>query len=354
MSIFEKKNLKPQNVFQKLFKILPKKNFPIELENYLSDYENSLESVAGNKAKELASKYKINLENDFVEERKDILQKYFYEKKENCSYSEIKHFANILNLSQSDFDSIYQLLISSFYESKVKSYLSENILQNSEKLALKDFQNRLKIPTDTANSIYKNAVKSTMDSYIKPIFESEIYSPTDEEKLFNVAKNLGLNLTFPEEVQQKLQKYRENWEISNGKLPILQTDIRLQNGELLHFKTFINWMEERTVTKRVNYSGITYSKKIIGNVRWKIGTIVPNRIQTNELQHIDSGYVYFTNKRIIFNGQHENKVIPISKILNFQPYTDGILIEKETGKSPFLAFNQDIENAATILARILS
>ena len=36
MSIFEKKNLKPQNVFQKLFKTLPKKNFPIELENYLS------------------------------------------------------------------------------------------------------------------------------------------------------------------------------------------------------------------------------------------------------------------------------------------------------------------------------
>lgn len=193
-----------------------------------------------------------------------------------------------------------------------------------------------------------------MDSYIKPIFESEVYSPADEEKLFTVAKNLGLNLTFPEDVQQKLQKYRENWEISNGKLPILQTDIRLQNGELLHFKTFINWMEERTVTKRVNYSGITYSKKIIGNVRWKMGTIVPKRIQTNELQHIDSGYVYFTNKRIIFNGQHENKIIPISKILSFQPYTDGILIEKETGKSPFLAFNQNIENAATILAQILS
>ena len=152
MSIFEKKNLKPQNVFQKLFKILPKKNFPIELENYLSDYENSLESVAGNKAKELASKYKINLENDFVEERKDILQKYFYEKKENCSYSEIKHFANILNLSQSDFDSIYQLLISSFYESKVKSYLSENILQNSEKLALEDFQNRIDARKTGSNS----------------------------------------------------------------------------------------------------------------------------------------------------------------------------------------------------------
>ena len=111
MSIFEKKNLKPQNVFQNLFKTLPKKNFPIELENYLSDYENSLESVAGNKTKELASKYKINLEKDFVKERKGMLQKYFCAKEESCSYSEIKHLANILNLSQSDFDSIYQLLI---------------------------------------------------------------------------------------------------------------------------------------------------------------------------------------------------------------------------------------------------
>ena len=65
------------------------------------------------------------------------------------------------------------------------------------------------------------------------------------------------------------------------------------DGEILHFRTYIRWMEERTVTKRVNYSGFTYSTKIIGNVRWKAGTITPHRIQSSELQEIDSGVVLF-------------------------------------------------------------
>ncbi len=193
-----------------------------------------------------------------------------------------------------------------------------------------------------------------MDGYTSHIFRSEKFSPQDEENMYAAADRLGLKLSFPPEIQRKLTKYRENWELENGKLPILQSDIRLMDGEVLHFRTYIRWMEERTVTKRVNYSGFTYSTKIIGNVRWKAGTITPHRIQSTELQEIDAGTLYLTNKRIIFNGQHENKTVTYKKIINFQPYTDGLLIEKETGKSPFLAFNNEIEKAATILATVLS
>ncbi len=358
MSLFKKKDLQKANIIQKLLKLEPKENFMIELGNFLSAYENSLDSVSVSQIKKIAQKYKVDLEKDFIKERISILTKKIesYFSSANFSkqnYHSLKHISNILILTDVVFDTEYTKIAVIHYEQKLQQYLSDDTISESEKQKLEELREMLNLSKETANQIYKNTVKSRIDSYIKPIFSSERFSPQDEENLFNAAKRLGLTLSFPEETKNKFAKYRENWEVENGKLPILQTDIRLQDGEHLHFKTYIQWLEEKTVTKRINYSGFTYSKKIIGNIRWKVGTVIPNRIQSTELKEIDTGNMYITNKRILFVGTHENKIIFLQKILNFHPYTDGLLIEKETGKAPFLAFNSDVEKAATILASLL-
>lgn len=359
MSIFVRKELSKKNLFHKIFKIEPKKNFIIELENCLADFENSLDSLSASAIKKIADKYKINLSLSFIEERINLLKRYldlFFDKSyiTDEEYHSIKHFANIICLPENNFIQEYENFAAACYGKRIKEYLADEIISSSEKMALDDLRNKLRLSTEKANEIYKKAVKEIMDSYTKHVFRSERFSPQDEENMYDAANRLGLKLSFPPDIQRKLTKYRENWELDNGRLPIIQSDIRLQDGEILHFKTQIRWMEERTYTKRVNYSGFTYNTKIVGNLRWKAGTITPHRIQTTELTEIDTGILYITNKRIIFNGKHENKNILNKKIINFQPYTDGILIEKDTGKSPFLAFNSNIEKAATILANILS
>lgn len=359
MSVFTHKELLKKNLFQKIFKVEPKKNFITEVENCLADFENSLDSLSGSNVKKIAEKYNINTDLDFIDERINLLKRYldlFFEKQylTDTEYHSIKHFSNIICLPENKFKEEYENFAAACYGKKIKEFLSDEVISSTEKKILDDLRTKLRLSQDIANEIYKKAVKSTMDGYTTHIFRSEKFSPQDEENMYAAADRLGLKLSFPPDIQRKLTKYRENWELENGRLPILQSDIRLMDGEILHFRTYIRWMEERTVTKRVNYSGFTYSTKIIGNVRWKAGTITPHRIQSSELQEIDSGNLYLTNKRIIFNGQHENKTITYKKIINFQPYTDGLLIEKETGKSPFLAFNNEIEKAATILANVLS
>lgn len=358
MSIFIRKELAKKNILCKLFKVEPKRNFIIELENCLADYENSLESLSVSNIKNLAHNYKINLEKDFIEERIKLFKRFldlYFEKSflTDQEYISIKHFASIICLPEKIFNQEYKNFATACYGKRIKEYLADEVITSSEKIALDDLKNKLRLSTETANEIYRNAVKEIMDGYTSNIFHSKRFSPQDEENMYLAANRLGLKLTFPPDIQRKLAKFRENWELDNGKLPILKSDIHLQDEEILHFKTQIKWMEERTYTQRVNYSGFTYSTKIIGDLRWRTGTYVPQRIQTTGLQEIDTGILYITNKRIIFIGQHENRNIINKKIINFHPYTDGILIEKDAGKSPFFAFDKDVEKAAIILANLL-
>ena len=149
-----------------------------------------------------------------------------------------------------------------------------------------------------------------------------------------------------------IAKFRKYWDVENADLIPLQSPINIQKSETLFFTTRIDWYEERTRTTSISYGGISTKFKICKGVYLRAGNIAPLRNTEEYLKFIDSGTIYFTNKRIIFMGNHGNKIIPFSKILSFTPYSDGIEIDKETGKKPFLK-NDDCELMGIYLARLL-
>ena len=149
-----------------------------------------------------------------------------------------------------------------------------------------------------------------------------------------------------------IQKYRKYWDIENGELVPIESPINMQKNEHAYFSAQINWYEERTRTTTISYAGISSKFRICKGLYFKAGTIAPARNAEQYLKLIDKGTVFFTNKRIIFIGEHNNKTIPLSKVLSFTPYTNGIEIEKDTGKKPFFKFD-DSELMGIYLARLL-
>ena len=358
MALFIHREIKTKNGLQKLFNSKDEDAFLVELENLFADYENSLDSLSMSNVKNLAAKYNISLENDCFDERKELLFRLLTKTlSDDCinelEYRQLKHFCNILGLASSILDEEITKRATEIYRNKLVAFFTDKYISADERSQLEQLKKNLRLDDSIAKNIYREAVKSTMDSYTKPIFESQVFSPQDEDRMYTAAKNLGLSLTFPPEIQAKLVKYRQNWEILNGKLPVLQSDLHLQSGDVLHHVQQVNWYEERTETRRVNYSGLTYNTRLIGNLKWKTGSISPQKITQDIWKIIDSGHVLLTSKRIVFTGQHGNKVIPYSKILHFEPYANGIMIQKDSGKSPFFEFNTDVPIFAEILNQLL-
>lgn len=142
------------------------------------------------------------------------------------------------------------------------------------------------------------------------------------------------------------------WAAENGDLPNILVNIHLQRGEQCHATFPASWAEHRTETTRVSYSGYVTSVRIMKGVRYRAGSYKPVRSTHDILKTLDSGTVYVTSKRIIFAGSHLNKAITYASLLSITPYTDGIELQKSSGRPPALITNE-AEYAAVMLGSAL-
>jgi hypothetical protein len=103
----------------------------------------------------------------------------------------------------------------------------------------------------------------------------------------------------------------------------------------------------------VGYASQGVSIRIARGVYYRVGGSRPQRVTTEGLTEIDAGTLYLTNKRLLFDGRAKNTSLKLNTVIAFDVYTDGLAIEKGSGRSPHLLLNGDVESAATILGRLL-
>jgi len=233
------------------------------------------------------------------------------------------------------------------YKEKYANVLSSN--ENIDSIDKNEIITRLNLSEEEANQIDIKSRKSCLDDIVKSSIIDGMLSPLNNERIHSAAKRLNVNLSFDKQTSQYLDKLKLYWKIENDQLEKKSVDISLQKDEVCYYSLNCKWMELRKITKSVSYSGVTGSFKIAKGVRYRVGNFKPQRITVDKLIEIDNGDLYVTNKRIIFMGAKKNSNIKFQNILAITPYSDGVGIEKDSGKSPILKCNE-----ADILARILS
>ena len=124
-------------------------------------------------------------------------------------------------------------------------------------------------------------------------------------------------------------------------------------NELCYFQTEVKFYEYRKVTRRIRYGGPAVRIKIVKGLYWRAADYGVQVISDDVLMLIDSGNLFLTNKRMIFMGAKGNKVTKLNNILDFNPYSNGIEIQKASGKSPFIEFSQDIDIFTLMLDRVI-
>lgn len=261
---------------------------------------------------------------------------------------ELDFLQRVLKVSEQTKNKIYSEVKEKIYVSKVKKAISDNVLTDAENDELEMYEKELGLSESEALSIYSRECKEKIQSYTNQIVSRRRMSPDDEKILNDMSKGLQVNLEF----DLNFHKFRKFWEIESGTLQPISSPINLQKSENLYYSARIEWYEERTKTTYVTYGGITANFRIAKGLSLRSGMIAPNRHTEEYMKLIDTGEVYFTNKRIIFVGEHGNKTIPFSKILDITPYGDGIEVGKDTGRKPFFKFN-DVETMGLYLARLL-
>lgn len=109
----------------------------------------------------------------------------------------------------------------------------------------------------------------------------------------------------------------------------------LSDGERAYYSSQADVLGEHTTTRRVGGS-TGPSLRIARGVYWRASAFASKPVRQTYTQVDDTGTFTVTNKRAIFIGRSKNVNLALAKILSTEPYTDGLLLNPERGRSVVL------------------
>lgn len=354
--IFQTVALREPNFIQKILNKLPKENAILELNNLLAS--KSLLDISRDEIQEIQNKYSIIFPEEFAENISEFYAALFKSCLNDNNLSEddkfkLEHFRRILNVNEDFHRKIENSVGISAFTRIYNSLISKGEINEAEENLLKDLQSQLKISDSEATNISFKCRQNYMDDLLKKIVADRMVSPDEWNDFTETARKLKVSINIEGNTSEQLNRLKKYWLIENSDLEKLPVNLSLQNGEYCYYTCQVDWLEYISITKRINYSGFTYSHKILKGLSYRVGSINLQKITANELKVIDTGKLFFTNKRVIFMGAIKNINIKLNRILSITPYSDGVEIEKDSGKSPVIRVAADADILTAIFSRLI-
>lgn len=348
--------LRQPSLTDRMLRRKPKENAVLEIQNYLActPIGQTSSDIIQSKLKE----YKVTMQEAkeafaFVYTR--VLAHFLSDREiSEDEATELRHLRAILDLSDEDVRAAEERLILPIYENTVKDALSDHYITDKERAYLDSLQRKLGISEKAALTIRQSHSQQIFQNAIDRIVADRRVSPEEEMELKRLADGLGGSIKFDEASLVQLERFRLLWQISQGDIPEIEVDLHLQRGEKCFAVAGANHYNVSTTTTAVRYHGPSASIKIMKGVRWRVGQTSVHRVTEDRLKLLDSGVLYITNKRVLFDGSKKTTSINLNKILNYKLYQDALVIEKDSGKDQIFEFSSDSEILGAVLEYVLA
>lgn len=259
-----------------------------------------------------------------------------------------------LGISDREARDVEREIVHPRYQRALSEIIEDRHFSAEERERLTRLGGALRLSPETQRELYATPVSAMVESLWGEVAADHRISPDEFTHFAEVARSWGVDPSFSPAAEAEARRYALYWRIENGELPTVDVPLALQRGEVCHYRSRAHWHELRTKTVTVDLGQIAVRIRIARGVYYRSPRIPPTRVKQDVLTHLDSGDVYITNKRVLFDGQKKNTTIRLGNLIGFQVYADGIELEKGTGKSPVLLLDGDVELAAVVLGAVLA
>jgi hypothetical protein len=266
----------------------------------------------------------------------------------------LKELRSFLTLTNDELLQIETETIHPRYQKALNQVLIDGFISPEENHWLELAGAAYRLDPVTAKRLQDPQTVELINRKLDSILSDRRISLVEERELEELSTNLQTALTLSTQQQADKRLFALYWQVENGPMPWYEVPIKLQKSERCHFASTADWYELRTKTIRANYSGVSYRIRIAKGLYYRVGSVKVAPVKKDELMLIDSGHIYFTNKRIIFDGSKGNKTVRLTALLSVEPYEDGIGLEKETGKSPVIRIGGNVALATIVLSTLLA
>ena len=355
---FKKQPLEDERVLGGLVRKRNPKNAFIALINSLAD-ASDVRNVTAAHVQSLNAEYKTDLHAKFGSDLEDVYRKFMTLCLSDKAFSDdeataLWHLKDLFAISDDRHNQVYEKVGTEVYKRAVSEVVEDGHISDEERAFLKSLAMSLELPENVSNNAYWSEAKKILEGKAQELLADGLLEPEEEHELKALANALGDDSPLEGALRYKLNRCRMMWLVKHGQLPTISPGINLSRGEECYMMRSVQWYEMRRVRVGIGYAGPSLRLRIAKGVYWNMGTFAGAPITNDQLQKIDSGTAYITNKRLLFDGTMKNTAIKLDKVINITPYTDGVGIEKDTGKSPILGFTDDIQMFCAVLARAIN
>lgn len=351
---FAVKKFKQPSLLKNLLGIQPKENALIAINNLLATA--NLATITSKDIQSIACDYGVDLRKSFLPELHAIYREFLLHclTDTNLSQQELEELRSLkmaLSLTDEEVRKINQELTGGIYRMEVEKALRDRRLTEEEKSYLREMQLNLKISDALAEKIYQETSGELLQKYMSEALADNLLTEKEEEELEEIKRSLEIELTLEGSARANYEKAKLFWQIENGKLPKLVTDLLLDSEEYCHYYTNAEWLEQK-ISKKLRESYLM--RLSAGNdSRWRM----ENREMKPELEDIwatmDNGKVYITNNKVILSGHEGERRIPLTQILGFTSFKNGINVATSE-KNIFIQFKNHIDVFTIILKKTIT
>lgn len=264
------------------------------------------------------------------------------------------HLRDILSLNPADTGHIHAAVLYPIFQNAVRNAVFDHKLTTEEEDWLNKIAQGLKIPDEFVPQLYASVVQPYVQQRLNSLLADGKLSSDEERELAELSRNLKASLEFSGSSRSVLDRARYLWRLESGELPRANTNLYLKRNEFCSAFVPATHHEMRTITREVKYSGYSTSSTTLLGMRYRSGNIRTQRITENVLEKLDSGTLYFTNMRLLFDGSQRTAEIPLQNIIGATFYADGMLVERNSGKDQTFLFNGDIEALQLIFDTLMT
>lgn len=342
----------------RLFSSGPDENAFVELNNLFAT--KSVLEITPEDVSAIITKYNVDITRYFPEQVKNLFFTYFRHCIQDRSFGDdekraLLHMKRLLQLTDADISETQKKIEESHLIGEWKNAVADGRLTKEEEEALDKLAASFTLPESMVKEISALTRELHYREKLNATVEDRRLSAEEEAELKAISESLSVTPQFDTAMQSTLDRFRMYYQIENGMLPEYSVDINLLKGEVCHFGCAADWHEYRSVTRRINYGGPAISVKIMRGVYYRAGSMSVQPVRSQELQLIGSGMLYLTNKRVIFVGGNKATTIRYTKIVTMTPYSNGVEIIKDAGKSPTITVaTENAEMMNLVLAQLIS
>lgn len=260
---------------------------------------------------------------------------------------------DLLGLRDKDVREIQQRVTHPRFQMALADVFRDGTVTKEEARELTTLRKALRIDERAAREIWNEDARQILQQTLEQAVSDEQLDSAELAQLELLAKNFRVVIDHDSATQTQLARFRWFWLMENGTFPEVEAPIALHKNEVCHFSCTSTHHEMRSETMQVNYGSPSARIRIMKGVYYRFGSVQAQRITRNVLKQIDSGTLYVTSKRLIFDGMRKNTVIRLSNILTITPYSDALEVEKTSGRNAIFTLG-DPEWLSVLLSSLLA